>query len=223
MWKMQVSFYLVHYWITAAESYSQHYLELDSRWFAYSASGCHMEASAFIFLFPYSLNKDTYCFLFFKPHPQSNKLFRWREKNTPKQGKTTHLPTEECEAGKNAITALRRAEIPNSPNAQSCSSSHWLWYRYTFLIMPNMSLMNLVWLSLTVLDLISSSAESSWDVGSAEFQFFSKYIHSENILNANEEVDQVKMNNVFNFCMFSICRFIPIICEGGQNFILEDD
>lgn len=111
--KIQVSFYLVHYWITAAESYSQYYLELDSRRFAYSASGCHMGVSAFIFLSPYCLNKDPHCFLFSKPHPQSNKLFHWREKNTPRQGNTTHLPTEECEEGKNVITEL------NMPRSQT--------------------------------------------------------------------------------------------------------
>lgn len=172
MGKTQVSFYLVHYWITAAESYSQCYLELDSRWFAYSANGCHMEASAFIFLFSYSLNKDPHCYLFSKPHPQSNKLFHWREKNSPRQGNMIHLPTEECEGGKNAITALRHAKIPNCPNAQSCSPSHWLCCRHTFLIMTSKSLINLVWASLTVLDLITSSVESSWDVGSAEFKFF---------------------------------------------------
>lgn len=130
-----------------------------------------MGASAFIFLSPCSLNKDPYCFLFSKPHPQSNKLFHWREKNTPRQGSTTYLLTEECEEQENAITALRHAKISKSPNAQFCSPSHRLWCRHTFLIMLSKSLMNLVWPFLTVLDLISSSAESSWDVGSAEFQF----------------------------------------------------
>lgn len=138
-------------------------IRLFCQWLSYGSK-------CFIFLFPYSLNKDPHCFLFSKPHPQSNKLFHWREKNTPRQGNTTHLPTEECEEEKNVITALRRATIPNSPNAQSCSPSHWLWCRHTFLIMLSKPLMNLVRPSLTVLDLISSSAESSWDVGSAEFQ-----------------------------------------------------
>lgn len=110
---MQVSLYLAHYWIIPAESYSQHYLELDSSRFAYSASGCHMGASAFIFLALYCLNKDPHCFLFSKPHPQSNKLFHWRKKNTASQGNRTHRPAEKREEGENASTAPRHAEIPN--------------------------------------------------------------------------------------------------------------
>lgn len=103
---MQVSLYLAHYWIIPAESYSQHYLELDSSWFAYSASGCHMGASAFIFLALYCLNKDPHCFLFSKSHPRSNKLFHWKKKNTTRQGNTIHVPAEKWEEGENATTAL---------------------------------------------------------------------------------------------------------------------
>lgn len=180
-----------------------------------------MGASAFILLSCYSLNKDPYCFLFFEPHQQSNKLFHWREKNTPRQGNTTHLPTEEREEGKNAITALRRAKILNSPIAQSCSPSHWPWCRHTFFIMLSKSFMNLVWPSLTVLDLLFSRI--SLGCGKCRIPVFGKYIHSENILITYKEVEQVKMNNIFNFCMSSICRFILIICEGGQNSRLEDD
>lgn len=110
---MQVSLYLAHYWIIPAESYSQHYLELDSSRFAYSASGCHMGASAFIFLALYCLNKDLHCCLFSEPHPQSNKLFHQRKKNTIRQGNRTHLPAEKREEGENATTARRHAEIWN--------------------------------------------------------------------------------------------------------------
>lgn len=92
--KMQVSLYLAHHWIIPAELYSQHYLELDSSWFAYSAGGCHMGPSAFIFLALYCLNKDPHCFLFSKPLLQSNKLFHWKKKNMTRQGDTTHLPAE---------------------------------------------------------------------------------------------------------------------------------
>lgn len=159
--KMQVSFYLVHYWITAAESYFLPYLELDSRWFAYSASGCLMGARAFIFLSPYSLNEDPYCFPFSKPHPQSNKLSHWREKNTPRQGNTTSphrgmWGREKC----HHCTCW-------DPKQSKCT----ILFSISLALVLSKSLMNLVWPSLTVLDLISSSGESSWDVGSAEFQF----------------------------------------------------
>ena len=194
---MQVSLYLAHYWIIPAESYSQHYLELDSSWFAYSASGCHMGASAFIFLALYCLNKDPHCFLFSKPHPQTNKLFHWKKKNT-RQGNTTHLPAEKREEGGNATNALRHAEIRNRPNAQSCSPSHCVWCSYIFLIMLSKTHTNPVWPSLTVLDLISSSVEPSRDVGSAEFQLLAS-IHFDNTLITNGEVEQVKMNNGHNF------------------------
>lgn len=128
-----------------------------------------MGACAFIFLSPYSLNKDPYCFLFSELHLQSNKIFHWREKNTPRQGNTTHLPTEECEEGKNAITALRHAKILNSPNAQSCSPSHWLWCRHTFLIMLSKSLMNLVWLSLSLISSLQHNLHGMWEVQNSSF------------------------------------------------------
>lgn len=120
--KMQVPLCSVHEWITLAESYSRHYLELDSGWFAASAGGCHTGASAFVFPALSWLNEDPHCYLFLKSLIHSAINYSTdRRKIQP--GKATRL-----------ISLLGREKMPplhwDMPRSNTWSCSLCLWCSY---------------------------------------------------------------------------------------------
>lgn len=181
-----------------------------------------MGASAFIFLALYCLNKDPHCFLFSKPHPQSNKLFHWKKKNTARQQDSS--PCRETGGRRKCHRCTERCRDPTqSPNAQPCSASYCVWGSYVLLIMLSKTRLSPVCSCLTALNLTPSPAEPSPDAGSAEFQLLANTFISITLSSLMEK------QNKSRWIMLAVCKWslfadlCPIICEEGQNSTLEDD